>query len=131
MKFANKLFFATTSVLTVIFAIFGIWLLSSYFNKSMNREMEQAETENRMFQYLFEIAYQSLEEYGDDYAIRSAVDSVANSVEKADNHCFVWSKEDIFYGDTKSCLAQLEALMGVGEKLDLQHNYGCGIRQVW
>ncbi len=130
MKFANKLFFATTSVLTVIFAIFGIWLLSSYFNKSMNREMEQAETENRMFQYLFEIAYQSLEEYGDDYAIRSAVDSVANSVEKADNHCFVWSKEDIFYGDTKSCLAQLEALMGVGEKLDLQNNYGCGIRQV-
>ena len=96
----------------------------------MNREMEQAETENRMFQYLFEIAYQSLEEYGDDYAIRSAVDSVANSVEKADNHCFVWSKEDIFYGDTKSCLAQLEALMGVGEKLDLQNNYGCGIRQV-
>ena len=96
MKFANKLFFATTSLLTVIFAVFGIWMLSSYFSRTLNREMEQADTENRMFQYLFEMAYRSIEEYGDDYAVRSAADSVSGSVEKNDNHCFVWSREEVF-----------------------------------
>lgn len=130
MKFANKLFFATTSLLTIIFAVFGIWMLSSYFSKTLNREMEQADTENRMFQYLFEMAYRSVEEYGDDYAIRSAANSVSGSVEKNDNHCFVWSNEDVYYGDTSGTREQLEALYEVTEELHLENTYACSIKQL-
>lgn len=130
MKFANKLFFATTSLLTVIFAVFGIWMLSSYFSRTLNREMEQADTENRMFQYLFEMAYRSVEEYGDDYAVRSAADSVSGSVEKNDNHCFVWSREEVFYGNAQGTIKQLEALYEVVEELDSENTYACGIKQL-
>lgn len=130
MKFANKLFFASTVVLTIIFAVFGIWMLSSYFTKSLNREMEQADTESRMYQYLFEMAYQSVEEYGEDYAIRSAVDSVADSVEKNGSLCFAWSGETYYYGDTKKNMQQLSVLQELTRELAGANTCVYGIRQI-
>lgn len=130
MKFANKLFFATTSVLTVIFMAFGIWMLSFYFQKSLNREMEQADTESRMFQYLFEIAYQSVEAYGDDYAIRSAVTNVADSVEKNGSNCYVWSGEMNYYNNTSINVAQAELFREMAKELAGEKTYACGIRQM-
>ena len=129
MKFANKLFFSTISVLAVIFTIFGVWMLSSYFNKTLERQMEQADTENRMFQYLFEIAYQSVLEYGDEYAIRSAADSVSGSVEKNDNHCFVWDIQKVYYGDAGNTMWQLEKLTDMVSEIENTHFYACGIRE--
>lgn len=130
MKFANKLFFATTGVLTVIFMVFGVWMLSSYFNKIINREMLQADTENGMFQYLFEIAYQSTEEYGDDYAIKSAVNSVYGSVEKEDSHCFVWNDENVYYGNGANTASQLEMLREAAGHLNGKNTYASTIRQI-
>lgn len=129
MKFANKLFFATTGVLTIIFMVFGVWMLSSYFSRTLNREMEQADTENSMFQYLFEIAYQSASEYGNDYAIKSAADSVSGSVEKNDNHCFVWNETTVYYGNTTNTMWQLEMLQDVAKNLTEENSYACTIRQ--
>jgi len=69
MKFGDKLFFAMTGVLTVIFAVFGIWMLSSYFRTLLDQEVEQANTEGQMYQYLYEMAYQSMQDYGNEYAV--------------------------------------------------------------
>ena len=131
MKFADKLFFATTVVLTVIFTVFGIWMLSSYFHKTLNREMEQADIESRMLQYLFEMAYQSVADYGEDYAIVSAVDNVAASVEKNGNHCFVWSAEDDYYIDNSVNSTQQErAVRMLSVELTEPNTYVCVIRRL-
>lgn len=131
MKFANKLFFATTVVLTIIFTVFGIWMLSSYFQKILNREIEQADLESQMFQYLFEMAYQSVEEYGEDFAIKSAVDSVVPGVEKNGSHCFVWSKEESYYGESFArATRQTEAFYELTEELTGTNTYACGIRRM-
>lgn len=130
MKFANKLFFATTVVLTIIFTVFGVWMLSSYFSKTMKREMEQADAESRMFQMLFEMAYSSVEEYGEGYAIKRAVSSVAANVEKNGSKCFVWTTEDNYYGDTVNGMQQSEALRELTVELGEGNTYACGIRQL-
>lgn len=97
MRFADKLFFAMTALLTLIFTVFGIWMLSSYFQKLLNREIEQGNMENQMFQYLFEIAYQSVQEYGDEYAVPRAIDSVVEYVERESSKVFVFAQDRSFY----------------------------------
>lgn len=130
MKFANKLFFATTMALATIFTIFSIWMLSSYFSRTLNREMEQADEESRMFQLLFEMAYQSVSEYGEDYAIGSAIDSSASSIEKNGNHCFVWTKSENYYGDSAGTTKQTNTLRQMTGELNEKNNYACQIRQL-
>ncbi len=100
MKFADKLFFAIIALLTLIFTIFGTWMLSSYFQRVLNREIEQGETQSRMFQYLFEMTYQSVSDYGEDYAIKRTLDNVIDSVEKGETRCFVLSETgEYYYGE--------------------------------
>lgn len=41
MRFADKLFLAMTALLTFMFALFGIWMLSSDFSQLLNKEIEQ------------------------------------------------------------------------------------------
>lgn len=131
MKFADKLFYATTVVLTIIFAVFGIWMLSSYFQKILNREMEQADMESSMQQYLFEMAYQSMEEYGENYAIGRAADSVAAGVSKNGSDCFVWSNQEYFYKpQSHNAQTEAEALKELAEKLDEKNTYAYGVRKL-
>ena len=89
MKFADKLFLLTTVMLTLFFTAFGIWMLYSNFSGLLNREIEQGNSESRMFRYLFEMGYQSMEEYGEEYAIGKTLDSIGNSVEGNGKHIFV------------------------------------------
>ena len=89
MKFADKLFLLTTVVLTLFFTVFGIWILNSNFSRLLNREIEQGNNESRMFRYLFEMGYQSIEEYGEEYAINKTLESIRDSVESNGNHIFV------------------------------------------
>ena len=93
MKFADKLFLATTALLTVIFTAFGMWMLSSNFSRLLEREVERGNSESRMFRFLFETGYQSTEEFGQDYALKRTLDSITDSVERDGSHCFVL-KED-------------------------------------
>lgn len=100
MRFADKLFFAVTAVLTVIFAVFGIGILSVYFQKNLNRELEQANTESQMFQYLFEMAYQSASEYGDEIAVQMTLEGIMPNIEKENNRYFVLNQNGEFlYGE--------------------------------
>ncbi len=126
MKFADKLFFATTALLAVIFTVFGIWMMSSYFQKLQNREIEQGNTENQMFQYLFEMAYQTMQEYGDDYAVGRAIDSVVKSVEKDDVTCFVLNEErEFLYGEPNSSRQEyLRAISALLDEFSRKNEYG-------
>ena len=100
MKFADKLFLSMTILLTLMFALFGIWMLSSDFSQLLDKELEQGNKESRMFDFLFEMGYQSTEEFGDDYAISRTLGSIAGSVERDGSHIFVLRENnEFFYGD--------------------------------
>lgn len=101
MKFADKLFLSVTALLTLIFTAFGIWMLSSDFKQLLDREIEQGNSESRMFRFLFEMGYQSAEEYGDDYAINRTLESITESVERDGSRLFV-VKEDGSYAAGES-----------------------------
>ncbi|MBQ7920058.1 MAG: HAMP domain-containing histidine kinase [Lachnospiraceae bacterium] len=128
MKFATKLFLTITAVLTIIFTAFGSWMMSSYFSKILDREMEQAEQENRIFYNLFDIVYNSMSEYGHEYGIRSAVDSAVSSVERDGKKCFIWSENEDYYGDTNRAYYQAEGAKALVQELTEEDTYISGIR---
>lgn len=68
MKFAHKLFFSITALLTVAFMLFGGFMLSSYFNRMLDRETEQGTRENLLFQTIYDMVYQNMEKYGAEFA---------------------------------------------------------------
>jgi signal transduction histidine kinase len=99
MRFADKLFLVMTALLTVMFAVFGTWMLSSDFSQLLNKEIEQGNNDSRTFLFLFEMGYQSTEEYGEDYAISRTLNSIAGSVERDGRHMFVIREDGTrFYG---------------------------------
>lgn len=131
MKFADKLFFAITAVLTLIFAIYGSFITYSSFQKTLNREIERGRLESQMFQYLFELSYQSVQDYGQEYAVTRAIDSVMGNVEKEGVDCFVLQSDDSFlYGqvnaDTELFTAKMQEMK---TQLQDENSYVYGIRQ--
>lgn len=132
MKFADKLFFTTTAVLSIIFTIFGMWMLNSYFQRSLEREIEQGNTENQMFQYLFEMAYTAMQEYGDEYAIGRAADSAAGNVEKDGISCFIQEESGTFlYEGTAFAEDTLvAAVQSVTDTIAGGNSYVYGIRRL-
>lgn len=97
MKFADKLFFATVAFLTLIFTVFGAWMLSSNFSRLLDREMERGSSESRMFHFLFEMGCRSVEEFGAEYAVNRTMESIAGSVERNGNRCFVRQGDGEWY----------------------------------
>jgi len=132
MKFGDKLFFTMTTVLTVIFAVFGTWMLFSYFGQLLSREIEQVNTEGQMYQYLYEMAYQSMQDYGNEYAVSKAIESVADSVEKDGVSCFAVSenKELLFGRASVGREDLLGAFDSVYSEMEQGNTYACGIRRI-
>lgn len=97
MKFADKMFLAVTALLTLIFTVFGIWMLTSNFTRLLDSEIEQGNSESRMFRFLFEMGYQSAEEYGEDYAVSRTLESITESVERDGSRLFVVREDGSFY----------------------------------
>lgn len=138
MKFANKLFFIMTAVLTVIFAVFGTWLLSSYFTKTIDREMERTATESGMFHILFQNAYYPLAEYGNEYAIEKAMDIISHGVEKNGNFCMVWTMQKEYYRNANIGIKEAEEMVKIAggmypslyQTSEEESNYRATIREV-
>lgn len=130
MRFADRLFFVTTAVLTVSFAVFGAWMLSSYFQKLLNRELEQVNSQSQLFQYLFELSYQSMEEYGSDFAVSKSVENVVSGIKEDDTVFFAFDEQGtIFYHDFMENV-QLEEVVGeMYPELTEENNYICGFRR--
>ncbi len=127
MKFSDKLFFSMTALMTAFFAIFGTWILASFFQNLVNRELEQGNVESQMFQYLFEMAFGAIpKEYGEEYALTKATESVMGNLEGENNSYYIFNADGaLLYG---SFQPQEEAMQGkfqaLMELLDGQSNYG-------
>ena len=90
MKFAHKLFFSITALLTVIFMVFGSWMLSSYFNRMLDRETEQGKRENQLFQTIYDMVYASMEKYGADLAeIRAETGATERMTSQSGTECLI------------------------------------------
>lgn len=132
MKFADKLFLSMTALLTLMFALFGIWMLSSDFSQLLDKEIEQGNDESRMFHFLFEMGYQSTEEYGEEYAINRTLGSITDNVERGGSHVFVTKMDGTYvyggeYLERMGFVREIEALTGA---LNQTTNYGYCIRQI-
>ena len=66
MKFRWKIFFIFTALIAVVFSIFGIWIVTATFQSSLDREIERGNSENKMFQFAFEMSVNSL---GEEYLV--------------------------------------------------------------
>ncbi len=135
MKFADKLFLLTTVVLTLFFTVFGIWMLHSNFSRLLNREIEQGNLESRMFRYLFEMGYQSMAEYGEEYAVNKTLDSIKDSVEINGNHIFVIQGMEtgtpsyVYGGSYIADTGTEEEITALVNSLTGNNNYGYSIQK--
>ena len=66
MKFRWKIFFIFISFITLIFSVFGAWMVNATFQSSLDREIERGKSENQMFQFAFEMA---LDSWGEEYIL--------------------------------------------------------------
>lgn len=99
MRFSDKLFFTMTSLMTVIFALFGVWILSSFFQNLQERELEQGNAESQMFQYVFEMAYRAIpEEHGEEYATARVADSIMGNLQKPGTAYYIFNTDSLLYG---------------------------------
>ena len=104
MKFFWKIFFSFTAIITLVFSIFGIWLISQTFENSLNKEIEEGNRENRMFQFAFEVNMNSLSEtYRTEKIVKALTESVVNNLDKdeysyklyRDNRYLIYENQDI------------------------------------
>lgn len=132
MRFADKLFFTMVVLLTLIFTVFGVWMLYSNFSRLLDRELEQGSNESRMFCFLFEMGYQSVEEYGEDYAVNRTMESIAGSVERNGSRCFVVREDGgYYYGQEFVRRREFEQeVAALVESLGGSDTYGYCIRRV-
>ena len=130
MKFADRLFFSITALLATIFMVLGIWFLTSYFQKNLDRELKQAQAESRAFQMMIEVSCQSLAEYGEEYAIKSSIDRILEGLQKNDVDYYIWSEEESYYQDTGLSGEGLEGLFKIKDALKQTNSYAYGIRKM-
>ena len=104
MKFFWKIFFSFTTIVTLVFSIFGIWMISQTFENSLNKEIEEGNRENRMFQFAFEVNMNSLSEnYRTEKIVKALTESVVNNLDKEeysyklyrDNRYLIYENQDI------------------------------------
>ena len=127
MRFADKLFFSMTSLMTMIFTIFGIWIMTSFFQELLDRELEQGSVESQMFQYVFEMAYKGVpEEYGGEYALHRAAESAIGNLAGDGNSYYVFAEnnEPVYGTFTASQAAIQEGLIGIQKQLNEEKGYG-------
>lgn len=77
MKFFWKIFFSFTAIIMVVFSVFGIWMITQNFRNSLEKEIEEGNRENRMFQFAFEVNMNSLSE---NYRTEKIVSDLAETV---------------------------------------------------
>lgn len=136
MRFANKMFLAITALLTLIFTVFGIWLLHANFSRLLEGELERGNSESRTFQFLFEMGYLATEDFGEEYAVGRTLESITDRVEQDGSRLFVVREDGSYYAGREF----LEET-GLAEEVDnfvvvlreagraTGENYGCCMRQ--
>ncbi len=138
MKFANKLFFTMTALLTAIFAVFGLWMLSSYSSKAIEGEIDRAKAESGIFLLMFENEYSQVAIYGEEYAVRSTMENIAYGIEKNGNYCMIWNNNGEYYCNSGISIPLSAEIHNMGQSLMdktatyavKEDYYGVGIREI-
>ncbi|MCD8037017.1 MAG: HAMP domain-containing histidine kinase [Clostridiales bacterium] len=60
MKLFWKIFFTFTIFMAIVFSLFGTWCVYSAFDSTIEREIDQMNSENRMFKIVYEMTADSL-----------------------------------------------------------------------
>lgn len=127
MKFTGKLFLWIMVLITAAFIAFGMWMLDSSFNRTLELERQQASQEIRMFRFFLEVGYQSGEEYGEIYALQKAIESMTINVDPSGSSCIVLDEEGFCYSGQQE-LEQLSEIADIDRMLNARseagnHNY--------
>lgn len=132
MRFADKLFVLMAVLLGIIFSAFGLWMLNSNFSNILSRELDRGEKDNQMFQYMFEMGYQSNKSYGGDYAINKSLDSIVGNISGSGSYCFVLNseKEYIYYSVREIRDPLLIVFSQLIESLEEGENYAGCVREI-
>ena len=80
MKFFWKIFFVFTAMITAVFSVFGIWMITQSFRNSLRKEIEEGNRESRLFQFAFEVNMNSLSEnYQTERIVRELTESIVGN----------------------------------------------------
>lgn len=103
MKFFWKIFFAFTSLITIVFSVFGILMVTQSFRSSMEKEIEEGNRENRMFQLAFEVNMNALSDnYRTEKIVRELAESViANLNDEEYSYKLYRGKKNLIYENTE------------------------------
>lgn len=98
MKFFWKIFFVFTALITVVFSLFGIWMVSQNFRNAMIKEIEESDKENRMFQFAFEVNVNGLSEhYRTEKILSDLAESLVENLDKKYSYKLYRGKQELIY----------------------------------
>lgn len=115
MKFFWKIFFAFIALMTVGFSVFGMLIVSQSFRNSLEKEIEEGNRENRMFQMAFEINMNSLSEnYRTEKVVRDLAESLIGNLDNQEYSYRLYRGQDLIYESSQEQLEHelLEQLGG-------------------
>ncbi len=103
MKFFWKIFFAFTSLITIVFSVFGILMVTQSFRTSMEKEIEEGNRENRMFQLAFEVNMNALSDnYRTEKIVRDLAESVIGNLNNEEySYKLYRGKKNLIYENTE------------------------------
>ncbi|MDE6675672.1 MAG: HAMP domain-containing protein, partial [Acetatifactor sp.] len=123
MKFTGKLFLWIMVLITAAFIAFGMWMLDSSFNRTLELERQQASQEIRMFRFFLEVGYQSGEEYGEIYALQKAIESMTINVDPSGSSCIVLDEDGLCHSGQQE-LEQLSEIADIDRMLNVRSESG-------
>lgn len=98
MKFFWKIFFAFIALMTVGFSVFGMLIVSQSFRNSLEKEIEEGNRENRMFQLAFEVNMNSLSEnYRTEKIVRDLAESVIGNLDNQEYSYRLYREQDLIF----------------------------------
>ncbi len=96
MKFFWKIYFSFIILFLISFGFFGTWMIQLSYEKSYQRELEECERTNLMFQLAFEMNINTLDEiYRTEEMIPFTGSMVTQNLSQSGNIYRIYNKEEI------------------------------------
>lgn len=104
MRFFWKVYFSFTILLLLSFGIFGTFMIQLTFEKSWQKELIEAERQNRMFQLSFEMNMNALEEiYQNDGIIPATASSIVQNLSDPGSVYRIYNRsQELLYENKKT-----------------------------
>ncbi|MGN1148630.1 MAG: ATP-binding protein [Lachnospiraceae bacterium] len=127
MKFFWKIFFAFTALMTVAFSFFGIWMITQSFRSSLEKEIEEGNRENRMFQFAFEVNMNALSDnYKTEKIVKDLAESVVENLDKQEYSYKIYrGTQNLIYENSENRLEH-QLMEQIGENTCVYQVLGSG-----